>query len=113
MGRYHTSGRALEGMETEAEGTEMLVPLTSSLYVPGKLGDTSKVLVDVGTGYFLEQSPADGVDYCRRKVMLLKENMEKLIEVITQKRKQGMQVQQAFQAKMQAAEQQQARAHAV
>ena len=32
----------------------MLVPLTSSLYVPGMLDDANKVLVDVGTGYFIE-----------------------------------------------------------
>jgi len=33
----------------------ILVPLTSSLYVPGKLADTSNVLVDVGTGYYIEK----------------------------------------------------------
>lgn len=32
----------------------MLVPLTASLYVPGMLDDSEKVLVDVGTGYFIE-----------------------------------------------------------
>lgn len=32
----------------------MLVPLTASLYVPGKLDDADKVLVDIGTGYFVE-----------------------------------------------------------
>lgn len=102
--RYHTSGRALEAFKDETEGKEMLVPLTSSLYVPGKLGAVDTVLLDVGTGYFLEKSPADGVDYCKRKVMLVRENMEKLIEVISTKRKQAMQVNQVFAAKMQAME---------
>lgn len=37
-----------------APGKKMLVPLTASLYVPGKLDDAEKVLVDVGTGYFIE-----------------------------------------------------------
>ena len=32
----------------------MLVPLTQSLYAPGSLGDTGKVLIDIGTGYFVE-----------------------------------------------------------
>jgi hypothetical protein len=32
----------------------MLVPLTQSLYVPGELASTETVLVDVGTGYFVE-----------------------------------------------------------
>ena len=35
-------------------GQEMLVPLTQSLYVPGELADTEHVLVDIGTGYFVE-----------------------------------------------------------
>lgn len=35
-------------------GKKMLVPLTASLYVPGTLDDAEKVLVDVGTGYFIE-----------------------------------------------------------
>lgn len=34
----------------------MLVPLTASLYVRGTLDDADKVLVDVGTGYFIEVS---------------------------------------------------------
>eukprot|EP00898_Chlorokybus_atmophyticus_P006918 jgi/Chlat1/7227/Chrsp57S00538 len=31
-----------------------LVPLSPSLYVPAKLADTRSVLVDVGTGYFVQ-----------------------------------------------------------
>jgi prefoldin alpha subunit len=33
----------------------VLVPLLSSLYVPGKLGDTTHVIVDVGTGYYVRK----------------------------------------------------------
>ena len=40
--RYHTSGRALETFKDETEGKEMLVPLTSSLYVSGTLGSTER-----------------------------------------------------------------------
>lgn len=31
-----------------------MVPLTSSLYVPGVMKDNDKVLVEVGAGYFIE-----------------------------------------------------------
>ncbi len=34
---------------------EILVPLTSSLYVKGRLADREHVLVDVGTGYYVEK----------------------------------------------------------
>lgn len=34
---------------------KVLIPLTSSLYVPGKIKDTENVIVDIGTGYFVEK----------------------------------------------------------
>ncbi len=36
-------------------GKQVLVPLTSSLYVPGKLSDVENVVVDVGTGYYVKK----------------------------------------------------------
>lgn len=33
----------------------ILVPLTNSLYVPGKLADLEHVIVDVGTGYYVKK----------------------------------------------------------
>lgn len=48
-----TKGESKEGGSGE-DGT-ILVPLTSSLYVRGKLADRNKVIVDVGTGYYVEK----------------------------------------------------------
>ncbi|RVX16296.1 putative prefoldin subunit 5 [Vitis vinifera] len=92
-------------------GKKMLVPLTASLYVPGKLDDADKVLVDVGTGYFIEiwftrnwislgtglvyklfvtekmqKTMAEGKDYCERKINLLRSNYDQLVEVATKKK---------------------------
>ena len=36
-------------------GAPILVPLTPSLYVPGKLASTDIVLVDIGTGFYVEK----------------------------------------------------------
>jgi hypothetical protein len=36
-------------------GKTILVPLTNSLYVPGKLSDPDHVIVDVGTGYYVQK----------------------------------------------------------
>jgi prefoldin alpha subunit len=33
----------------------ILIPLTSSLYVPGKLTDLENVVIDVGTGYYVSK----------------------------------------------------------
>lgn len=39
----------------ENESKEILVPLTGSMYVPGKIADPGKVMVDIGTGYYVEK----------------------------------------------------------
>ncbi|KAK6122482.1 hypothetical protein DH2020_043768 [Rehmannia glutinosa] len=48
--------------------------------------DAEKVLVDVGTGYFIEKTMAEGKDYCERKISLLKSNYDQLLEVATKKK---------------------------
>ena len=37
----------------------MLLPLSQSLYVEGELADADSVLLDIGTGYYLEVSSAN------------------------------------------------------
>ncbi|MCJ1288383.1 subunit of tubulin prefoldin [Xylographa opegraphella] len=37
-------------------GKSLLVPLTTSLYVPGTLADAKNVMVDVGTGFYIEKA---------------------------------------------------------
>jgi prefoldin subunit 5 len=37
------------------EDKPILVPLTTSLYVPGTLADKENVIVDVGTGFYVEK----------------------------------------------------------
>ena len=44
------SKEALTRLADTPEGTEMLLPITSSLYVPGETTQLDTVLVDVGTG---------------------------------------------------------------
>ena len=39
----------------DKQGDDILVPLTGSLYVKGKLADREKVIVDVGTGFYVEK----------------------------------------------------------
>ena len=84
--RLELASTALNDLAVRPRGKKMLVPLTASLYVPGKLDDAEKVLVDVGTGYFIEKTMAEGKDYCERKIALLKSNYDQLLEVTTKKR---------------------------
>lgn len=57
---FATSIRLLSEKEAGDEAVvatepSALVPLTASVYVDAKLMDRSRVMIDVGTGYFIEQ----------------------------------------------------------
>lgn len=84
--RLELASTALHDLSLRPQGKKMLVPLTASLYVPGTLDDADNVLVDVGTGYFVEKTMAEGKDYCQRKINLLKSNYEQLVEVASKKK---------------------------
>ena len=61
------------------------MPLTSSLYVPGFLASTSTVLVDVGTGFYVEKSVADAKAFYDGKVQDIGSNLKDLEKVIQNK----------------------------
>lgn len=56
----------------------ILVPLTSSMYVPGKLSNIKSVLLDVGTGYFVDKSIEDSKTFLDGKLEMLAKNVEKV-----------------------------------
>ncbi|KAH8105340.1 Prefoldin-domain-containing protein [Cristinia sonorae] len=63
----------------------ILVPLTNSLYVPGKLCDLENVIVDVGTGYYVKKSRAEAVKHYQAKVDFIQSNAENLQEMVQKK----------------------------
>lgn len=70
---------------TSAESSDILVPLTSSMYVSGQLSESDAVLVDVGTGYFIDMKIDAAKEYYQRKVDFLTQQMEKLQSVLREK----------------------------
>jgi len=66
-----------------------LVPLTASLYVPGTLADTDNVIVDVGTGFYVEKSTKDATKFYESKVEELGGNL-KALEKILQEKNDGL-----------------------
>ncbi|KAL9600132.1 MAG: hypothetical protein Q9219_003388 [cf. Caloplaca sp. 3 TL-2023] len=63
-------------------GTPILVPLTPSLYVPGKLASTETVLVDVGTGFYVEKTPPAARTFYTSKVEELSKNLKDLESIV-------------------------------
>ncbi|CAO1626484.1 unnamed protein product [Parajaminaea phylloscopi] len=68
-----------------------LIPLSSSLYVPGTLavsedeGEAARVIVDVGTGYYVEKTVSEAEEMYKGKVTYVGENVEKLQQTIERK----------------------------
>ncbi|PGG99899.1 prefoldin, alpha subunit [Helicocarpus griseus UAMH5409] len=64
---------------------EILVPLTSSLYVKGSLTDRKNVIVDVGTGFYVEKTTAKAIAFYTAKVEELGTNLRELEKVVQAK----------------------------
>lgn len=55
LDRFASCRQSLDELGSEAQGGEILVPLSSSVYVPGNLSDISRATVDIGAGYYVEK----------------------------------------------------------
>ncbi|XP_069509424.1 prefoldin subunit 5 [Ambystoma mexicanum] len=83
--KYVEAKDCLNVLTPSNEGKELLVPLTSSMYVPGKLNDVQHVLIDVGTGYYVEKSAESAKDFFKRKVEFLTKQIEKIQPALQEK----------------------------
>ncbi|KAI7864456.1 Prefoldin [Spinellus fusiger] len=81
--RFSDCAESVQELQGEREQDKtILVPLTSSLYVPGKLSNVQKVIVDVGTGYYVEKSLGEATKFYTDKVNYVKQNLDKLQEAV-------------------------------
>ena len=62
------------------------MPLTGSLYVAGTLDPEERVLVDIGTSFFVGKTVPDAKELLLRKATLLRTNTDTLYRVIHEKR---------------------------
>jgi prefoldin alpha subunit len=70
--------KGLASTTTANKGRTILVPLTSSLYVPGTLADSKKVIVDIGTGFFVEKTVPEAEVFYEGKVKELGVNIKEV-----------------------------------
>ena len=82
-----------------------MVPLTSSLYVPGKLADEQHVLVDVGTGFYVEKTTDDAQKFYSGKVDELGKNIKDLENIVNNKANNLRMVEEVLRQKMLAQQQ--------
>ena len=67
---------------------EILVPITSSLYIPGKCSDIKSVMIEVGANYFVGTTLPKADSFCNRKIKVIKESMDKIDGIIKTKNDQ-------------------------
>uniref|UniRef100_A0A7S3NIR8 Prefoldin subunit 5 n=1 Tax=Aureoumbra lagunensis TaxID=44058 RepID=A0A7S3NIR8_9STRA len=109
-GRFRESRNTLDiiKLDDQAEGKEMLVPLTQSLYVSGNVLDADQVLVDIGTGYFLQKSVQGAQEMIDRKLKVVTQNMDSIHTVVNQKQENLNAIVTVMQYKMQQIQKQKA-----
>jgi prefoldin alpha subunit len=93
--KYRASRLSVDSIQER----EIMVPLTSSLYVPGRIADPNHVLVELGTGYFVERPIQAAREFCDRKLKMLKDNMDSAANLINQRRRELEMVIQTIQKK--------------
>ncbi len=67
--RFINARTTIDEMAETKVGDKLMIPLSSSLYAPGTITNPSKVIVELGTGYFCEKSIPDAKDLIDRKVI--------------------------------------------
>lgn len=68
-----------------SKNENLLVPMTSSLYLPGKVASKDHYLVDIGTGYFVEKNAQDAKQVYKKKLTKLGEDSKKLRDILVLK----------------------------
>jgi len=81
--KMQESGNCVKSLSPDKK--ELLVPLTSSMFVRGEVEDPNHVLIDIGTGYFVEKDLEQAKDYFKRKVEFLTAQIEKVQQILREK----------------------------
>lgn len=72
------------------EGKKLLVPLSGSLYVPGTIKDSNKFMVDVGTGYYVDKTAEDAIEFYQKKIDKLNKESLQIQDIIKEKSQSSM-----------------------
>lgn len=82
------------------DASSIMVPLTASLYVPGKIRDPNKYLVELGTGFYVEKTASESQEFIERKLKLIDVNSNNIRLAIQQLRQNVDSITIAMQGKL-------------
>lgn len=69
----------------ENTNQKVLVPASASLYLPGKIVDNDKFMVDIGTGYYVDKSAVEAIAFYEKKVAKLNKEAVQIQNIIKEK----------------------------
>lgn len=98
--KFQMAKTAVLSISPSHDGKDILIPLTESLYVPGKIREPSKVMVELGTGFYAEKSVKDAVAFLDRKTKLVDVNSDNIMEAITATKRNINSIDVAIQGKL-------------
>ena len=98
--KFRDSLDNLEDVSSENHKKEILVPMTTSMYVPGVIDCERSVIVDVGTGYYIEKTVEAAKKYFRRKIEFIGEQVEKIHPALQEKQKVRAMIMEAYTQKL-------------
>mmetsp|Transcript_7258 Transcript_7258/g.9195 ORF Transcript_7258/g.9195 Transcript_7258/m.9195 type:complete len:157 (+) Transcript_7258:226-696(+) len=84
--KFKESKKSVENMKNAKKDNKIMIPLTSSIYVPGRLAETEKVTIEVGTGFFVKRPLNDAVGFIERKLKFLDRNIDAIEAQVMNKR---------------------------
>jgi len=76
---------------------EMMFPIGAASYAPGKIDDTSKLVVEIGAGVAIEKTPDEAKEFLESR----KKELEDAIEVLNKDMQNTAQMMQRMEADMQ------------
>lgn len=94
----------LKTFTSTPSGKTMLVPITESLYVTGKVCEENRPLIELGTGYFVETSVEKADAFFGRRIARLNSQQEALKNTFKEKQHQYQIIVQVANQKIQAAQ---------
>ncbi|CAA9988309.1 cochaperone prefoldin complex subunit, putative [Plasmodium knowlesi strain H] len=72
--------------QAEQKGLDVHIPLTSLVYIPGKIVDTENFLIRMGTNYYVQRNAKQTIEYFNNKIGKLNEQIRKLKVTLIEKK---------------------------
>ena len=87
LSRFNGSRESLEQFRPRNKDAIILAPISQSVYIDAKLDDIENVLVDIGTGYYVEMNTSKAKSHFDKKIEMIKKSVEKITKSISDKNK--------------------------